>query len=199
MFRAFHNEDGTLSVFRVGCLTVACLCFLGAAGNQLYAGHGAGFDGSDLVGAERDSRAEQLMSEQRRQEQAHAQELLNLRAQQEHRLKSRRLLALDELAQSVEFLRACGVINRGFIGCNYSFTSEFNRYYDSSIAASEEGFSVTVEAKGEQRDDKCVVLEVTSDGTASAYDAQGNSVNNCYPQGFADSDAVGQAQLQASR
>lgn len=87
--------------------------------------------------------------------------------------------ALLELSQGAAFLTSCGNLNAGFVGCNFDFSEKVNASYTSKIEAADDGFSITLEAKGEQRQDSCTRFIVNSEGIYKAFDAHGFEHSKC--------------------
>lgn len=101
----------------------------------------------------------------------------------EAKLKKERLAhrkqALEELVNGAAFLTSCGNINAGYIGCRFDFSSKVNPYYDSKIEAADDGFMITLEAKGDQLKDSCTRFVVNSEGVYQAFDAKGHERHKC--------------------
>lgn len=87
--------------------------------------------------------------------------------------------ALSELSQGAAFLTSCGNLNAGFVGCNFDFSETVSASYTSRIEAADDGFSITLEAKGEQRQDSCTRFIVNSEGVYKAFDVHGFERSKC--------------------
>lgn len=94
-------------------------------------------------------------------------------------LLANRKRAISELADGAAFLTSCGTINSGFIGCRFEFSAKVSPYYDSSIEAADDGFMITLTAKGEQAKDICSKFIVNSEGVYQAFDQNGNISQRC--------------------
>lgn len=90
-----------------------------------------------------------------------------------------RKAAIEELVNGAAFFTSCGNINAGYVGCRFEFSQKVSPYYDSRIEAADDGFMITLEAKGEQLKDNCVRFMVNSEGMYQAFDEQGNLSPKC--------------------
>ena len=96
------------------------------------------------------------------------------------KLLANRKQALLELSDGAAFLNSCGNINSGYIGCRFSFSKKVSPYYDSTIEAADDGFMITLVAKGEQQQDGCVKFVVNSEGLYQAFNLQGVENQQCF-------------------
>lgn len=101
-------------------------------------------------------------------------------SEEKKRLLSVRKQALSELKDSVGFLSACGNINAGYMGCSYKFSDMVNANYHAGVESADDGFIVTLEAKGSQMKDPCRRFVVSSEGFYAAYNINGNSDSKCF-------------------
>ena len=98
----------------------------------------------------------------------------------EVRLETVRALAVSELYEGMEFFRACGTINQGFEGCNFTFSDKVLRSFISTVDAADDGFYLRLKAKGEQLNDLCVEFAADSSGNGvRAFDRQGDERQDC--------------------
>lgn len=96
------------------------------------------------------------------------------------KLLANRKQALLELSDGAAFLNSCGNINSGYIGCRFSFSKKVSPYYDSTIEAADDGFMITLVAKGEQQKDGCTKFVVNSEGLYQAFNGQGIENEQCF-------------------
>lgn len=94
-------------------------------------------------------------------------------------LLTHRKQAIEELVNGAAFLTSCGNINAGYIGCRFDFSSKVSDYFDSKIEAADDGFVITLEAKGDQLEDSCARFVVNSEGLYQAFDANGFVRQKC--------------------
>lgn len=163
--RSFHpifNEDGTVSLFRVSCLAVLALSVLAYF---LLRPHDGG-TAETLAAAGQDNVGEL----------AQAQEI------DDYDPLLVRQMAIAELNDGAEFFKACGNINFGFEGCNYQFSDQLLSFYIPQVEAADDGFTITLTAKGRQRLDDCVKFTVDSIGTFVALDNQDRVTDKCTGQ-----------------
>lgn len=167
--RSFHpifNEDGTISLFRVACLVVLALSVLAYFmlkphdGGNALAANAAGQDQTGEAAVAENS--------------------------DDYDLVAVRQMAIAELNDGAEFFKACGNINFGFEGCNYQFSDKLLSFYIPGIYAADDGFTITLTAKGRQRLDDCVKFTVDSIGTFTALDKDGLATDKCSGQTAAE-------------
>ncbi len=167
--RSFHpifNEDGTISLFRVGCLVVLALSVLAYFMLKPH-------DGGNAF-------AKAVLSVDKKNEASGA------KACEDYDLVAVRQMALAELNDGAEFFKACGNINFGFEGCNYQFSDKLLSFYIPRVYAADDGFTITLTAKGRQRLDDCVKFTVDSIGTFVALDNRGLETDKCLWQTASD-------------
>lgn len=163
LFHPVFNEDGSVSLFRVTCLVVLALSMVACAVLKQDAGRDSAAVKNDPATV-----AQNLSSE--------ALEELP----PEVRLETVRALAVSELYEGMEFFRACGTINQGFEGCNFTFSDKVLRSFISTVDAADDGFYLRLKAKGEQLNDLCVEFAADSSGNGvRAFDRQGDERQDC--------------------
>ncbi|MBO8416053.1 MAG: hypothetical protein IAB19_06720 [Proteobacteria bacterium] len=187
MLRKFHplyNEDGSLSKFRTACLIIIALCMIGyallsaqrsqvsAEGSTPAPSAQVNPDGSETLSAAGLQQApggiKSMFSDESDQKQ---QQLLQHRS-----------AALTEMEDGAQFLSSCGNINAGFEGCRFEFSDKVLKFYDATVEAADDGFSIVLKAKGDQLEDLCVEYGINSQGTVYAYDKQGHEQQACLPE-----------------
>lgn len=160
LFHPVFNEDGRISLFRVGCLLVAVLCLIAYV--LLKREDHQAYEGSVFEESSGSSFS-----------------FFKPKPKPEEIAKANREAALAELAQAADFLTQCGTINLGFEGCTFSFSDLVNQSFVPQIAAADDGFAVTLTAKGAQRSDACVTLTVTSQSEIIGFNAAGLKDSQC--------------------
>lgn len=99
----------------------------------------------------------------------------------EHKaLLANRKKALNELIDGAAFLTSCGNINAGYVGCRFDLSKEIRPFYDASVEAADDGFLITLVAKGKQRQDPCSKFMVNSEGIYMAFDSSGHENLKCF-------------------
>lgn len=161
-FDPMHNEDGSVSIFRVSCLSVVAMCMLIYASLNLLGCAGSSVDdlSSKQDSEQNDVKAESVDNS--------GSDFTN----------DRRHIAQKTLNEAVAFYRDCGSINQGFEGCVFDFSKNVTTYYDVSANAADDGFAVILKAK-DDGDPRCTFFEADSNGILSAFDAQGNKSDEC--------------------
>ncbi len=158
-FDAMHNDDGSVCIFRVSCLSIFAMCMLIYASLNLLGCSGVVADESEdaeVVAQSEKSSADAI-------------------ADSNH---ARRLLALKTLNEASAFYRDCGSINEGFEGCVFDFPQSVTTYYDVSANAADDGFAIFLKAK-DNSDPQCTFFEANSNGVLHAFDAQSKESAAC--------------------
>ena len=164
-FDPMHNEDGSVSIFRVSCLSIVALCMLVYASLNLLGCAGNTVD--DSVQSSNDDVV------------AEAQKIAESETEVAPDSNSdRRALVLKNLNEAVAFYRDCGSINEGFEGCVFDFPKNVTTYYDVSTNAADDGFSIILKSKDDS-DPKCTFFEANSNGVMHAFDAESRESEEC--------------------
>ncbi len=175
-FHPLYNEDGSVSWFRAGCLLLLAVCMIAyallsadsdEAGDSAAGGTEILSDNSSASGTDGSRGLQSLFGSG---ESSHRSIIL-----------AHRRNALDELENGAGFLSSCGDINAGFIGCHFEFSDQVLQFYDASIDAADDGFSIVLRAKGGQLDDLCVEYGINSEGTVYALNKEGHRDMSCLP------------------
>lgn len=235
---ALFNEDGSVSRFRVTCLSLCALSLLAhvalkpstnevadnvliaqannsnvanvsvSASNQLLPVQSATSRGSMTqanantnlvsINSTQASNAEDVIlskddSDWEEEEVKSAWYMFGF-GEKERKLKQQlaanRKEAVTEIIDGAAFLSACGNINSGYIGCRFSFSDKLKNNYDSTVEAVDDGFMLTLTAKGNQRNDRCSRFIVNSDGVYQAFDNTGALNNKCFGSSIKSSDVL---------
>lgn len=161
-FDPMRNEDGSVCIFRVSCLSIVALCMLIYASMTLL---GCAGSSADDISSKQEASADAVHSEPSEERTADF-------------TGDRRQIAQKTLNEAVAFYRDCGSINQGFEGCVFDFSKNVTTYYDVSANAADDGFAVILKAKDDS-DPKCTFFEADSNGILSAFDARGNKSDEC--------------------
>ncbi len=235
---ALFNEDGSVSHFRVSCLSIVALCLLlhvalkpnaddaasvvqvaqsqsatatnikVASSNQIMPVQGNSSRGSmtqansntklESINATPSTTAEDVIlskddSDWEDEEVKSAWYMFGFGAKerkQKQLLAANRKQAVSEIIDGAAFLSACGNINSGYIGCRFSFSDKLKNNFDSTVEAVDDGFMLTLTAKGNQRNDRCTRFIVNSDGVYQAFDNTGALNNKCFGSSIKSSDLL---------
>lgn len=161
-FDPMRNDDGSVCIFRVSCLSIVALCMLIYASLNLL---GCAGSSPDDISSNKDHAENDVSSE-------------SSAGKSSDFIYDRRQIAQKTLNEAVAFYRDCGSINQGFEGCVFDFSKNVTTYYDVSANAADDGFAVILKAKDDS-DPKCTFFEADSNGILSAFDAQGNKSDEC--------------------
>lgn len=177
-FHPLYNEDGSVSWFRAGCLLLLALCMIAYAVISAGGGDNAepapqAEDGSEILSSNQSSQAQGSGSR--------LKALFSAEDQRRSEIQKHRQAALSELENIADLFSSCGNINAGFIGCRFDFSENVLQFYDASINAADDGFSIVLKAKGSQLEDLCVEYGINSEGTVYALDKQGRRDMSCLP------------------
>ncbi len=164
LFHPVFNQDGTVSLFRVSCLLVALLSFIALAILKFQESEGGALSANEESVTESKASSFSLFKEQEDPKEV---------------ILENRKLALTELEEASEFFRTCGLLNQGFEGCAYTFSDKVLGSFIPKVEAFDDGFSLSLFAKGAQLNDLCPTLEVTSQSGLLAFDSQGKLTESC--------------------
>lgn len=161
-FDPMRNEDGSLSFFRIGCLTVAAVCMLSYASLMLGCASSHEESAQNAAAPEVDDSA--IIDDE------HQDDAVELRSQ-----------AIAELLSAESYFRDCGSLNKGFEGCAFKFSADLTGRYEVSETAADDGFAVSLSLKDAAADHECAVLRTDSSGLHEAFDAEGKENSGCWP------------------
>lgn len=173
-FSPLFNEDGSTCYFRVTCLALAATCALLHVFLKALSGHALAPESGDIHLAEQQQEASVDFSD----EEDSSWSLFGMDSERKQLLQNRKL-ALTEINDGASYLEACGNINAGYVGCKYTFSEKLSPFYNASIEAADDGFMITLEAKGEQLKDYCSRFVINSEGYFGGFNRQGNMDQKC--------------------
>ena len=157
MFHPIFNANGRISVIRVICLVIIAICM---ATYGILMLNDSSKDNNETFNLTERNNA--ILKEDKE----HIDVVKNVVSVQS---------AVEALSEGTHYLASCGLLNRGFVGCEYSFSENILSSYTPKVFISDEGYSLELKSN---RDLHCNLLKVV-DGTFSAFDAQGQLVLDC--------------------
>lgn len=219
---ALFNHDGTVSRFRVSCLSLFALSLLL---HVALKPNGTDYQDPSLVATRADATAQavpvqtsvsrgsmsqgnesnNLMSMNSTQQTAAVDEeweeeevksawymfgFGDEERKKKQQLAANRKAAASEIIDGAAFLSACGNINSGYIGCRFSFSEKIQKNFDSTVEAADDGFMLTLTAKGNQLSDRCSRFVVNSEGVYQAFDRNGALNNKCFGSSIKSSEVL---------
>ena len=156
MFHPLYNANGSISVIRVICLVIIALCMATYGVLML-------FNNSEELAKKVDLAENNVDLREGIKE----LDLNNKDASLESAVKA--------LSEGTHYLASCGLLNRGFVGCEYSFSENILKAYNPKVSISDEGYSLELKSKDDLH---CNLLKVV-DGAFSAFDVKGIPVLDC--------------------
>ena len=168
LFHPLYNTDRSLSKVRLICLIVVGVCMV----SYPFVSHNQNDDISaaqDNIAHKKSMIAKIMESDEDKL--------------QDKRAKIRNEILL-ELKNRYEFLQSCGTINAGFEGCSVKFTDAFLEHYDARVSTAADGFSMTIIAKGDMKNDICIQFSLNSNGDFVALDRNKKPTDKCTPKDF---------------
>ena len=157
MFHPLYNEDGRISYFRLSCLIIVTVSMFSYG----------------VITLSRDEAP--LISENMPEPAPAAEAVL-----QEPEIDPL-ALALDELAEGSGFLSACGLLNQGFEGCDYSFSPQVLEFFEPGLEVSDDGYALELHSRDRRH---CSVLRVMN-GVFESFDERGQPASGCIPPSYA--------------
>lgn len=170
LFHPLYNADGSLSVFRLICLTVTACCLLSY---PFVKNSGQSSQSAASSQETASSKTSVLGSFIESDEKKELKKLQKIRKD-----------ALVELKSGFDFLNSCGNINAGFEGCSFKFSEEVLKFYDAKVTTADDGFSIELKAKKDMQKDECVQFSINSLGEFKALDKMNRATDKCTPKDF---------------
>lgn len=161
MFHPLYNANGRISVTRVICLVIIALCMAAYGILMLSESPKAKSENASL-------NRKVLFSKEDNKELDLNNKVVPLES------------AVEALSDGTHYLASCGLLNRGYVGCEYSFSENILSSYIPKVFISDEGYSLELKSKDDLH---CNLLMVVN-GVFSAFNAQGQVVLDCAPNVF---------------
>lgn len=164
MFHPLYNHNHTISLTRVICLCILAVCMFSYGVMLLING-----DAPENNKQETPTTAAQAIESTPEQ----------IEEIEDDGVEAIRTQTLKELAACEDYMKRCGTLSQGFVGCTWEFSPLVTKWYDAVVDAADDGFAVTLKAKNEQAKDVCAFISVNSNGERVATDSQGVAHNEC--------------------
>lgn len=178
MFNPIYNHDGSVSVFRVICLVVISLCMLSYAVILLSSSESTQVSAPAAVA---DEKPAPQVEQEKPQASVVRIDPVKLRKQ-----------ALNELASSIRYFEACGVLSRGYEGCHFAFSKVVTDRYEVTEDAVDDGFIISFKLKNSEEDSSCSLMSYSSSGDHLSHGADGRISDSCFPEDFLSDGSVSQ-------